>query len=240
LLLKCGWLDVPKLTPYIKIFNPKTFIENRFKNKIIAYCVSTIVRGVLSIRDTFSDHGRYQDIIIQEIKEFGMEYDKFFDFISPHFGIIVVRKQKYLNWKFVDKPFNNYRCFKALNEKNELSGYVVIKKEIIGSKVRGKILDILVDPSQPKIFSALVTKALAELSNNGADYVSIICTHTLFKKKLVKLGFLRAKTMQYFMVNNWEDHYEKEFVSNIDNWYLSYSDADGDAWEVENSDQIYA
>ncbi len=51
---------------------------------------------------------------------------------------------------------------------------------------------------------------------------------------LRKLGFIRAKSPQGFMVCNWQEHFDQHFVGNINNWYLTFSDADEDAWEVDS------
>jgi len=34
------------------------------------------------------------------------------------------------------------------------------------------------------------------------------------------------------MVVNWEAEFEKEYIQNIRNWYLTDSDADGGAWII--------
>ncbi len=230
---KCGWEKVPNLTPYLKIYNPISFIQKKIKTKSIAGCLSAMVRLVLGFKDALRDKNCYEDIKIQEINSFDEEYDRFFNLISPNFGVVVARKHRYLNWKFVEKPFNNYKCYKALNEKNQLAGYMVIKREVFGSRKRGKIVDILADPSQPRVFQTLIQRANLELRNSDTDYIGVICSYPHFKRELERLGFVKARSREYFMVNNWEKDYRNVFISNIDNWYLTYSDGDGDAWQAD-------
>ena len=233
---KCGWQNVPNLTSYLKIYNPISFIRQKFKTKPIAGCLSAMMRLVLSVKEALRTKDGYEDIKIQEIETFDEEYDEFYDSISHKFGIIVVRKHRYLNWKFIEKPFNNYKCYKALDEKNELSGYMVIKREAFGSRKRGKIVDILADPSQPRSFQALINRADLELSNLGADYIGVICSYPHFERELERLGFVKGRNREYFMVNNWEKDYRNVFISNVDNWYLTHSDGDGDAWQVDDQE----
>jgi hypothetical protein len=230
---KGGWQDVPNLIPYVKIYNPISFVQKINKSKAIAGCLSIMARFLLRAKNVLCSKDNYEDIEIDEIEIFDGSHDRFFDSISPHFGFIVGRKHEYLNWKFVQRPFHHYRCYKALNKKKELSGYMVIKKEVFGSRKRGKIVDILADPSQVRIFPALIHKANLELANPETDYISIICPYPPFKRELARLGFMKARTQENFMVKNWERDYDKSFISNIDNWYLTYSDGDGDAWQVD-------
>jgi hypothetical protein len=230
---KGGWENVPNLIPYLKIYNPISFMHKINRSKSIAGFLSIMVRLLLSIKNALYSKDGYEDVKIQEVESFDAEHDRFFDSISANFGFIVGRRHEYLNWKFVKRPLNNYRCYQALNIKNELSGYMVIKREIFGSRKRGKIVDILADPNQSRIFPALINKANLELANAETDYISIICSYPHFKRELRRLGFIKARTQEYFMVNNWEGNYDKSFIGNIDNWYLTYSDGDGDAWQVD-------
>jgi hypothetical protein len=233
---KCGWEKVLNLAPYLKIYNPISFIQEKIKSKSIAGYLSAMMRLFLGIRDGLRDKDCYEDVEIREIKFFDGEYDRFFDLISHNFGVIVARKHGYLNWKFIEKPFNNYKCYKASNKKDELLGYMVIKREVFGSRKRGKIVDFLADPSQPRIFQAMIHRANLEFANSEIDYIGVLCSYPHFKKELERLGFFKARNSEYFMVNNWEKDYRNVFISNIDNWYLTYSDGDGDAWQADEKE----
>jgi hypothetical protein len=178
-----------------------------------------------------------KDVEILEIERFDDRFDGFFENVSVNLGITVLRTKNYLNWKFVDKPFNNYRRYAAFDRKGALSGYMITKTELVDGVMRGKVLDILADPKRADAFSALIRRAVKDLAKAGASYLGIVCTLPPFLTELRKLGFVRSKKPERLMLYNWEAEFEQSFISDISNWYLTYSDSDGDAWEVDSSGQ---
>jgi hypothetical protein len=94
----------------------------------------------------------------------------------------------------------------------------------------------LVDPEKPDIFTALIVRSVQEFSRTSADYIEITCTYPSFISLLRQQDFFRARTPQRFMVSNWEPHFTEDFVGDMKNWYVTGSDADGDAWSVDSPD----
>jgi hypothetical protein len=233
---KSGWLDVPDFCSYVKILNPRTIAERMFTNQRCVDFASRLGRAVLMIRDKCRNPHCSAEIRIAEIGQFDHSFGRFYKSIAHSFGIMVIRDERYLNWKFVAKPFNCYKRFAAYDRTGGLSGYMILKKETPENAVQGKILDILADPEKPDVFVALISRAIQEFTKVSADYVEITCTYPLFTSLLRRHGFFRARTPQRFMVCNWEPYFTQDFVRSMKNWYLTGSDADGDAWSVDPPD----
>jgi hypothetical protein len=231
--LKNGWLNVPECYSYVKVFDPVYFLKGRIKNSVLLKIIAPLTAFFLTIRQMFLSVGTVNDIEILEIEKFDDRFDAFFESLSKNLGITVVRTKAYLNWKFVEKPFNNYLRYAAFNKDGELLGYMVTKKENLGDATRGKIIDILAYPERSDVFRTLVDKAVKECTTFKATYLGIFCTLPVFQKELRKLGFFRSKTPERLMLYNWEKELEGGFISDSANWYLTYSDSDGDAWEVD-------
>ena len=53
---------------------------------------------------------------------------------------------------------------------------------------------------------------------------------------LKRYDFFRARTPQRFRARNWEVYFTRDFVGNVTNWFITDSDADGDAWSVDSLD----
>jgi|WetSurMetagenome_2_1015567.scaffolds.fasta_scaffold08482_4 hypothetical protein len=235
--VKKGWLSVPNFYSYLKIFDPALFLKNMVNSKMPLNVLSCGVRTLLKLREIPSYLQSSKGIEILEIDKFDDRFDSFFENVSGQLGITIIRTKDYLNWKFVDKPFNNYRRYIAFDRKGELSGYMVTKKETVEGVKRGKILDIFAHPQKTDIFSALVKRGVNDLHADGVGYLGLICTFPAFLKEIRKLGFIRSRKPERLMLYNWEQEFERGFISNINNWYLTYSDSDGDSWEVDSSDQ---
>jgi GNAT superfamily N-acetyltransferase len=235
---KSGWLNVKSFNPYLKIFNPTVFLKSRIRNNVLLKLASRVIKPILGIKSLpcISDKlGFLRGIQVSEINDFNDDIDILFDNVSSCFGIIVVRNRKYLNWKFIEKPFNKYKRYIAYDDKGDFSGYVVIKCEAYENNIRGKILDIFVHPQKPKVFRALIHKCVEIFSLLGVSYIEIVCTFPLFIRELKKIGFIKSNKPQRFMTLNWEGHFQKNFVEDIKNWYITYSEADGDSWLVDST-----
>ena len=233
LYIKSGWLDIPNLQSFLKIYDPNVFLKSRIESIITRKILSSIFKKLLQFKKFFTLTSNYKNINIVEIEEFDANFDKFFDIIAPRFGIMVVRNQQYLNWKFVKKPYNNYKKYVAFDSFGELSGYMVVKSEFSDIGKRGRILDFLVHPDKPEIFNALLKHCCDDFERNNMEYVQIISSSPLIAKLLMKNEFIKAQKPVRFMVNSWENYFESGFIGNIENWYITDSDGDGDAWTVD-------
>jgi GNAT superfamily N-acetyltransferase len=239
--MKTGWVNAEGFYPYVLVFDPGAFIRNRIRSRIPAEMLAFSAKLVFAAlnRALFARQSlAAKRVDIEEIVSFPNEMRAFFDRISGRLGIIVERDAAYLNWKFTAKPFNNYRRFMVRDQDGLPAGYMVLRREAKGGAVRGRIVDILADPLQPKIFRALLSHAILFFKQSGATHVEIICTLPPFIKEMKRFGFIRSRrSRQPFMVMHWEDRLPRDFVVDSHNWYLTFGDADGDAWEVDDPGQ---
>ena len=233
LYLKGGWQDVPNLHSFVKIYNPDIFLEAKIKNQKLRKIIAVGLKKLLEFKRVVKSSNKIEEIKIIQIEMFNEAFDVLFDKISHRFGIMVERNHHYLNWKFVKKPFNIYQRFAAFDNLGELSGYMIIKVEKSGDSVRGNIIDFLFDPDQPEIFNAMIKNSCKQFEKDKVEYIQIISSSPLVSRLLKKNGFIRAKKPIRFMIKNWENLFEKDYVTNIENWYLTNCDGDGDAWTVD-------
>lgn len=229
---KCDWMEVPGLYPQVKIIKPLKYFKRKFNSRFLSIFFAIVFTGLnLATKGNkifLSSPKKYR---IVEINDFSEEFDSFFDFISYCFGIIVERDSRYLNWKFVDKPFNAYRRFAAYDSEGELCGYIVFKVENNNLSPKGKILDFLVHPENQAVFDLLINQALGTFSDSEVHFVEILCTLPKFQSILKRRGFVRARKPQRFMINDWNGLFLKGLGRNIQNWFITFADADGDAWD---------
>ena len=229
---KCGWLEVPGLHPQVKIIKPLKYFKQKLNSKFLSIFFMIVFSGVnfaTKINKLFLPSKKKYRIV--ETNYFSNEFDYFFNSISYYFGIIVFRDSQYLNWKFVDKPFNRYRRFVAYDSRGELCGYIVFKVENKGLFPKGKILDFLVNPEKQAVFDLLINQALDTFSDSEVHFVEILCTLTKFRTILNKRGFISSRKPQRFMVNNWDGLFSEALGRNIHDWFITFADADGDAWD---------
>ncbi len=230
LYAKCGWTDLSKLKSWVLIVDPKRNLEARLGRSPSTRALSVIVRKLLAMRSAWSRAGRSAAYRVEEIARFDAAFDALFDRAAGALAIAAVRNAAYLNWKFVEKPDNRYRRFCAFDSSDVLRAYVVVSGGEQGEEPIGTILDLLGDPAHPQALDVVVRRGLDWLQSQRVVEVSCVGSDRALSC-LGRFGFRQRTSETGFMFRHWESVFDKEFVSNIDNWYITGSDADGDAWK---------
>jgi len=226
---KCGWLDIPGFHSYKKIIFIDKYIKIRnFKlRNSIQMLYSLLSRGLEKTVNSF-EQALYK---IEERDSFETEVNKFSLRISKDYGIIVYRNASYLNWKFSKLPGKQFKKLLAYRN-NELAGYVVLNTQRLrNGKVCGTIVDILTKKNDTASFVKLVTQSIKVFRMYKVDYVVCYIVPLKFRKILKRLGFIRSKKQSPVMVTNWEHIFKKDYISNINNLYLTDGDNDREFWQ---------
>jgi ribosomal protein S18 acetylase RimI-like enzyme len=114
-------------------------------------------RTAASQRPQDSGHVR-----VDEVNAFDAGTDAFCVAASEPFQLIVMRSQRYLNWRYADKRAGMFTIYVA-EERDALAGYVVASV----SRGRGYIADLLVSPGRLDVAEALLRRALAGFARDG-------------------------------------------------------------------------
>ena len=97
---------------------------------------------------------------------------------------------------------------------------------------KGVIVDILTRPDEPEAFDCLVEKCDSIFRQQKVDFSVCLVQPKVFRAVLKKRGYRPGKvraTDSLWIYDN-EAFLDKEMITNIDNWYLTYGDSDGDMW----------
>lgn len=160
---------------------------------------------------------------IMELTEFDKRFDKLWDNIRVYNDVWVKRNQKYLNWRYILNPQNQYKIL-VYTEKNELLGYVVFKEH-------NSYIDI-VDLStvrEDKIGKELVL-AVINISRQQSSIKGIniwLSVHYSLHHKLEKIGFINSMPVTYFGARI----LDKSKPNNADaktfhHWHIQMGDSD--------------
>lgn len=231
---KSGWTLVPGFYPYLKILDPSPFLR-RHLSELAGACLGPPARWLTGLRERLRFPRRSDEILISGVERFDPQVDALFERLCCRFGLIVTRSAAYLNWKFVEKPYGAYRLRVAYDQRGELRGYAVLKVGRTEGGLRGRIVDLLADCGSPAVFDALLEDACEQLAAAGVSYIEIASTYRPFLAALPRHGFIRARKPRGFMASRWEERFRPDFIRDIHSWYLTFSDADGDAWEPDVS-----
>lgn len=206
----------------IKIVAWGDVLKERFKiPAFIGNCLGYVWERLTGRRVSIRDTG----IEVEQISSFDKDIDEFWQKARVIKPIMVVRDMKYLNWRYVEKPWNEYRIFLA-KKIGEIAGYIVIKLEDNGLS-RGYIIDLLTLPREDAVAEALIARAVGYFKE--AEAVTISCLmmrDTPYYRILKKMGFLHRHSGLFIGVRMIDESLSVEFLTNPDNWYFGWGDTD--------------
>jgi hypothetical protein len=157
--------------------------------------------------------------------------DELWKSFSKNISISVQRNKSYLEWRYLQKPFENYKIVHCYDFQNRYLGFLVyVIKEKHGGKI-AYIMELIYDLDQAEVGELLLQHAISEIKKERADCVLVWCfehapNYWAFKKS----GFFNLPQKfrpieLHFGVRSFNKKFEN-LIYNRNNWYISYSDSD--------------
>ena len=230
LLTKIGWSEIGEIKAVKKILK----IDNIIKAKVKSHRIRYVLTFVGNIYLKFGQGERFNlsnNVRIFEINKFKDGIRESLDHIIKKFKIIVYRDVDYLNWKYIDIPYREYKIY-GVRLGSDFKGYVVLRveKDIYKNLVKGIIVDLLCDPDEKDCFFSLVLKAEEYFFEEGCDFIVCLLTFDKFAEWMRKLKFFQKKLKRksFFLLTNVDQINDTEFARDFRNWYITYGDSDYD------------
>ena len=162
---------------------------------------------------------------------FPNEINQLWKSFSKNISVSINRDQNYLNWRYLEKPNENYRIIHCYDKSGNYEGLVIFTvKNKHGGRI-GYIMELIYNPKKQYCGSLLLNKALKEIKKEKADVVLAwnfkhSPNQKAFKKNLFfKLPEKLRPIELHFGVRVFSDK-NNEIIKNYKNWFLSYSDSD--------------
>ena len=203
---RLGWiplLHILNLSCYLRL---EPFLKKRVKSKFLAKAAALAWRAVVKVGlysrllDLWPSWGRK----IRKVESFDERVNALWENVSQKLGNAVVRDAAYLNWRYCSPLKPLYEVFVA-ERKDQLVGYIVlrIRNDPDGLK-EALVADILAKDHSPLTASQLILSAVRFAVKNHCDVVRVWCLkHSPYASYLRALGFLRRKSLVYFILRPW-------------------------------------
>ena len=133
-------------------------------------------------------------IEVIQIEKFDSRFDALWQSVRCDFPVAIIRDQRYLNWRYCERPDETYTRLCAVRG-DELLGYIVVrtawKEQARGQRIRlGYLVDWTVKGRSFETLSLLVRHAFANIRRQGVRFVSARTTTPTFRSMLHRLGFV--------------------------------------------------
>jgi len=174
----------------MKIMNIKRIAKIYTQNSLLAKIADVGFRPFI---DRPKSSSTMDDLEIRKVKRFDERHDKFWMKASKGYDMIVERSSEYLNWRYMDVRSDiKYTVF-AAEKKNQIKGYIVLRRVNQGALAVGTIVDILTLPDQGQVATSLISKSLEFLKARNVDLVGcrMLKSHPYYKI-LRNRGFLQT------------------------------------------------
>jgi hypothetical protein len=217
---KLGW----------EVLDPVPFLIKPLQSSYFTSRIS-FLKSLPNINLSFSNFKKSKQFIIVEQLSFPESVNQIWSNFSKNIKVVVQRDKKYLDWRYVSKPSENYKIAHCYDHKNTYLGYVVYAvKGKHGGKI-AYIMELVYDLEVPKSGDALLKYAVHEIKNEKADCILSWCfAHSPNFSNFKKAFFLtmpeKFRPIElHFGARCFNDSL-KDVINTRANWYLSYSDSD--------------
>lgn len=220
-----GYQDLGELNQFFKRLSLRGAIRRRFPHcpaqfvEVIHWLSRTFYTIVLSLL-SIKPGGRYT---IEQTDTFDDRVNQLWDVVKNRFGIAMVRKSAYLNWRYKNGGYT----ILLVREGEEIKGYVVLKISNQGEIRVGYIIDVL---SVKDATLSLLIVASRFFLEKDVDYALCgLMTGDLFEEDLKKVGFRRDEGFKPLSVVcvPLSSEIDKDYLMRHENWHLTYGDTDG-------------
>ncbi|WP_456377111.1 GNAT family N-acetyltransferase [Lutibacter sp.] len=213
-----------------EVLDPMPFLIKPLKSKYFTNKIK-LFNFLPNINLSFTKYNSKSNFVIEEDDNFPEEVNLIWAKFSKDIKVAIVRDKRYLEWRYNQKPNEDYKIAHCYNSDKTYLGYVVfVVKEKHGGKI-GYIMELIYNLENPKAGNQLMKYAIDKIKKQDADCILSWClehspNHKIFKKQI----FLKMPEKLRPIELHFGALTFKENLANIlykrKNWYISYSDSD--------------
>lgn len=168
---------------------------------------------------------------IRIVEDFKHErYDRLWKRFSESIKLCTLRDSRYLQWRIIEKPENTYLTF-AYFEKEKPVGFITYNIIDKYNTRIGCIMELIYEPGLHDVGKKLLDIALSDITVKGGELsLALNFSHSPNHQAFKRAGYFKMPEVFnplkiYFGIKPLKED-EKNQVSSLNNWYLSFLDAD--------------
>jgi len=213
-----------------QVLDPLPFLIKPLQSKYFTDKIKPL-RFLPNISLSFGSYAANKNYKITESSEFPEAATALWNAFSQDIKVAVHRDKAYLDWRYIQKPNEDYKIAHCYDSQNQYLGYIVFA---VKDKHNGKIayiMELIYDKSHPKAGSQLLKYAISQIKKQKADCILSWCLEHSPNFKTYKSSFFinmpekfRPIELHFGATALREDL--KTLIYNRENWFISYSDSD--------------
>ncbi|MFQ5736280.1 MAG: GNAT family N-acetyltransferase [Thermodesulfobacteriota bacterium] len=169
LLARLGYREIGKYHRYVKLLKAE-YRENR---NILPSAFKGIASGIADLTlKTISKEFRYRRpgaVAVETPESFDARFDELSAAAGERPGIVGARGSSFLNWRYNESDYRDYRVFAVTGEAGALLGYIVYYKD----ENVAYVADMLCDPDRSDAVKVLFSEFCIRMRGDSVGSVSI-------------------------------------------------------------------
>ena len=127
ILEKLGGSLVSDIPLYMDVYRLDRLVSYFLKSKIISKVLAAPIKSLIWLFKGKKIKSR-RNYEFKEVKNFGREFDEFWDRIKSKYPTMTSRESTFLNWRVANHPTIEYKTFSAYID-GVFKGYIILKDE---------------------------------------------------------------------------------------------------------------
>lgn len=211
---------------YYKFFDPYPKLKKAVKPEMAARIASGPLKLLFWVGDLVLTAGKIDSTSIDKIASFDPRFDELNSRIAGKVGICVNKTSKYLNWRYLNKPFGGFDVF-AASKNGIILGFIVLNITPKSDSLDGTIVDLMTDPDDRQTISALLKTAIIFFKQKGVQTIRCCMSDDRYSSALRKFLFFKDHIKREpVMMANLDKCEDKNDIAQIKNWHLTYGASD--------------
>jgi len=210
----------------------KRGLAKLFRHLRIDRAITAVVTKDLERRDAKLAATLDKDVSIVQIEKFDKEIDLLWESVSPDFYAIVKRDHRYLNWKYVEKPYVDYFKFIA-RRRGKICGYLIIRRGQFPEPMIGIITDLFVSPEDKSTIMALISHSISFFKIERVRSIVAASNVPEYQECFRAFGFDKFEE-NVPMVRVGKPDADSEMCWESKKWFLCKGDHDWDQYPLAN------
>jgi len=188
---KCARADhICFMVSMVKVLNWKPLVPRYVQCDALLRTANLASRKTIRFKSV--DAREKENLEIEKISRFDERINGFWNAISRNPQIIVIRDQKYLNWRYHDNPEGNYVIY-VTSKNNSIVGYCVLTEDHREDITLGLIVDVLGFQNRKKVVDCLIQTAVEHFQKRNVDLVVCMMSEkNPYKVDFMKAGFIES------------------------------------------------
>lgn len=192
---------------------------------VVQYTLGALHRFRLRIARRRTDSYR-----VNAIERFEERHTTLWETMAPQVECGVVRDASYLNWKYLDRPDGEFKCYEVLQRDVCVGAFVLLTTDASETYLyrRGHIIDMICDPTKQADVRAILVCACDKLLEMGAKSVNVLIHQVLLERHLRQFGFISRGERHQLLIAIPDDEIDAKVLLDHENWFLTAGDSDVD------------